>query len=320
MAIAYPHRLIVDTDPGVDDAVALIMLTSRRNVDIACITTVAGNVGVDQAYINAQFILDQAGRTGIQVFSGAATPLLRRLETAEHIHGQFGLGDVVPPEPKNPPQTETAVEVILRLTREHPGEITFLALGPLTNLALAIRADPGVVDRFSEVIIMGGSGDGIGNTTPVSEFNFWIDPEAASIVLGSGLCPTLVGCDISRKYAYVDEDVKNGIAALGTPLAELVTSMSRPVERFGREVMGIEGYPLPDPAAIAVLLERQSVVTGSSLQHVSVVLSDDSSRGQMVFDRPGTRDSKGNAIVVTEIDRSRFIFLLLSSLGLGDPG
>src|SRR6266446_9305201 len=202
-----PFRVIIDTDPGVDDALALLLAMRSPELKIEAITAVAGNVPLDLTLPNALRMVEIAGRTEIPVASGARAPLVRRLVTAAYAHGENGLGGAVFPEPKIKAVAEPAAELIRNIVRKYPGEVTLLTIGPLTNVAAALNSDPELAGMVRKLVMMGGSLSG-GNITPAAEFNVYVDPEAARIVFQSGIPVTMVGLDVTRKTSLTDEHVR----------------------------------------------------------------------------------------------------------------
>src|SRR5260370_964890 len=195
-----PSRVIIDTDPGVDDALALLLAMRSPELRIEAITAVAGNVPSELTLPNALRMVEVGGRTDIPVAAGAKAPLLRRLVTAAYAHGENGLGGAVFPEPRTHPVKEPASEVICQIARKFPGEVTLLTIGPLTNIATALKMDPEVAGMIRALVMMGGSLSG-GNVTPAAEFNIYVDPEAARILFQSGIPITMVG-DACRRLAH----------------------------------------------------------------------------------------------------------------------
>jgi len=204
---AAPLRLILDTDPGVDDAMAILLALRSPELQVEAITPVAGNVPLEFTLPNALKLVEIAGRTDVPVAGGARHPLVRKLVTGEHVHGNNGLAGVEFPEPKIKPVAESAPEMIRRIVKANPGEITVVAVGPLTNVALALRDDPGLAEKIKSIVIMGGSLSG-GNVTPAAEFNLYVDPEAARIVFDAGVPLTMVGLDVTRKVLFTDQRLK----------------------------------------------------------------------------------------------------------------
>src|SRR6266566_189809 len=202
-----PFRVIIDTDPGVDDALALLLAMRSSELKIEAITPVAGNVPLELTLPNALRMVEIAGRTDIPVAAGAKQPLMRRLVTAAYAHGENGLGGAVFPEPKLKPVAEPAAQVIRQIVRKYPGEVTLLPIGPLTNIASALNLDSELAGMVRGIVMMGGSLSG-GNITPAAEFNVYVDPEAARIVFQSGIPITMVGLDVTRKTSLTDEHLR----------------------------------------------------------------------------------------------------------------
>jgi purine nucleosidase len=212
------HRIILDTDPGVDDALAILLALRSSELKVEALTPVAGNVPLDFTLPNALKLLELAGRTDVPVAAGASTPLVRSLVTAKAVHGNNGLGGVELPAPKIRPVSETASELIRRIVRTIPGEISIVAVGPLTNVATALRSDPSLAQMIRSIVVMGGSLSR-GNVTPAAEFNFYVDPEAARIVFDAGVPLTMVGLDVTRKALARQEHLKI-LDAAKTPVCD----------------------------------------------------------------------------------------------------
>ena len=204
---AGPRRIILDTDPGVDDAMAIFLALRSPELRVEAITAVSGNVPLEMTLPNALRLAEIAGRSDIPIAGGASVPFVRRLITAKYVHGENGLGGVEFPEPHLKPAGETATQLIGRIVRAHPGEITIVAVGPLTNIATLLRSDPEVVGMIPQIVIMGGSLSG-GNITPAAEFNLYVDPEAARVVFDSGIPLTMVGLDVTEKVLLREEHIR----------------------------------------------------------------------------------------------------------------
>ena len=203
------RRFLIDTDTASDDAVALVMALRYPGVNVEAITIVAGNVPVDQGVQNALYTLELC-QQDVPVYRGMPAPLSRPLETAQFVHGQDGMGDIGLPFSGRQPAGENAVDVIIETIHRFAGQLTLVTLGPLTNIASALRQDPDIAKEVMQCIIMGGTRQGHGNITPVGEYNFWADPEAAKIVFESGMSIKMVGWDISRNYAVLNpQEVSN---------------------------------------------------------------------------------------------------------------
>ncbi len=302
------RRFLIDTDTASDDAVALVMALKHPDVQIEAITVVAGNVPLDQGVQNALHTVELTG-VQVPVYSGLATPLFRPLETAQNVHGQDGMGDIGLLLQGRTAEPEHATDVILQTINRYPGEITLVTLGPLTNVAMALLREPAIAGMVRECVIMGGTGQGYGNVTPVAEFNIWVDPEAARIVFESGMPITMVGWDISYTYATFGPDETARLRAIGTPLATFCVDIQATLTTFAIESSGLEGFDLPDPITMAIALEP-GIATATKRLFVAVETGGDWCRGQTVVDHLGITGREPNVTVVLEADRERFLALL----------
>lgn len=305
------RRFLIDTDTASDDAVALVMAVKAPDVQVEAITVVAGNVPLPQAVQNALYTLELCG-SDVPVHAGRDKPLLRPLETAQFVHGQDGMGDLGLHLHGRRPAAGHAVDVLIEVITRHAGEITLVTLGPLTNVAAALLRDPSLAHKVPRCVTMGGASDSIGNITPVSEYNLWADPEAARIVFESGMPITMVGWDISRKYATFDREASARLRAVGTPLAEFCVDIQRKVDAIA-PVHHLEGYDLPDPIAMAVALDP-AVVTTNRL-HVAIETCGTLCRGQSVVDHLGLLNQPPNVEVAVTADREAFLRLLYAAVG-----
>lgn len=247
-----PLRVIIDTDPGVDDALALLLAMRSRELEIEAITPVAGNVPLGLTLPNALRMVEVAGRTDIPVAAGAKAPLLRRLVTAEYAHGENGLGGAIFPEPKTKPVPVSAPEIIRQIVRAHPGEVTLLTIGPLTNVAEALQADPELAGMIRGLVMMGGSLSG-GNITPAAEFNVYVDPEAARIVFHSGIPLTMVGLDVTRKTSLREEHVRE-LESGQNAVSQAAAQIARKAIEHKREEGFVVGPNMHDSLAVAGFL------------------------------------------------------------------
>jgi purine nucleosidase len=306
------RRFLIDTDTASDDAVALVLAMRHPGVRIEAITVVAGNVPVDQGVQNALYTVELCGHS-IPVYRGMPGPLIRPLETAQGVHGEDGMGDIGLPLSGRTPAEGHAVQVLIDTIHRFAGEITLVTLGPLTNVAVALRQDPSIAGAVSECIIMGGTGQGHGNVTPVTEYNFWADPDAVRIVFESGLPVKMVGWDISRTYAVLTPEEAAGLRALDTPLARFCIDIQRNVQQFALGTTKLDGFDLPDPIAMAVALDP-SVATHTERCFVAVETRGDLCRGQSVVDRLGILGREPNAEVVLEASRDRFVRMLFDAV------
>ena len=249
------RRLIIDTDPGIDDAMAIAAACAAPELDLVALTTVFGNHRIDVTTGNAQRVLDYLGHADIPVLQGASLPLLRPLsEPATFVHGDDGLGDLDLPSPSVPHRDDrSAAHHIVEAALDAPGSLTVAAIGPLTNLALALRLEPRLVDAIDHLVVMGGAVFVPGNVTPCAEANIWNDPEAAEIVFGSGLPITMIGLDVTHQILASDGWLDR-LAKCETPAAQLVCRTAPTYLRFHQEVDGTRGMYCHDVATIAYLL------------------------------------------------------------------
>ncbi|WP_371054906.1 nucleoside hydrolase [Rhodosalinus sp. K401] len=308
-----PRRIIIDTDPGQDDAVAILLaLASPEEIEVLGITAVAGNVPLPLTARNARVVCELAGRRDIPVFAGCERPLERPLVTAEHVHGRTGLDGPVLPEPTMPLQDAHAVDFIVETLRaEAPGAVTLCPLGPLTNIATAFRQAPDIVDRVAGIILMGGAYFEVGNITPAAEFNIYVDPEAADIVFRSGAPLTVMPLDVTHK-ALVTRPRNEAFRAIGTPVGRAVAEMTDFFERFDKEKYGSEGAPLHDPCVTAYLI-RPDLFSGRFV-NVEVETVSELTMGMTVADWWGVTDRAPNATFMGALDAPGFFALLTERL------
>ncbi|MGB9243258.1 MAG: nucleoside hydrolase [Candidatus Acidiferrales bacterium] len=329
---AAPRRVIIDTDPGVDDALAILLALRSPELQVEAITPVAGNVPLDFTLPNALKLVEIAGRTDVPVAGGARHPLVRKLITGERVHGNNGLAGVEFPEPKIKPVAESAPEMIRKIVKANPGEITIVAVGPLTNVALALRDDQDLAAKIKSIVIMGGSLSG-GNVTPAAEFNLYVDPEAARIVFDAGVPLTMVGLDVTRKVLFTDERLKaletaknpSGIAA-----AKIMAATLEHLNRGPHPMIEAMHDPLTvanliDPGILTlkdyyVEVETDGEFTagetigwayGPARGSAPMALAD-KHEGSPVLATEET--FKANARVAMEVDAERFFRLLLGRL------
>lgn len=306
------RHFLIDTDTASDDAVALVMAMQHPGVQIEAITVVAGNVPVDQGVQNALYTVELCGQA-IPVYRGLAAPLTRPLETAQFAHGRDGLGDIGLPLAGRSPAPGHAVQVLIDTIHRFAGDITLVALGPLTNVAMALRLDPSLVQAVPECVVMGGTGRGHGNITPVAEYNFWVDPEAAKIVFESGLPVKMVGWDVSRTYAAMSPADIAALRAVGTPLARFCADIQRGLEQYLLTATGAPDFDLPDPMAIAIALDP-GVATATERRFVAIETASALCRGQSVVDHLQVMGREPNVEVVVSASRERFLRLLFDAV------
>jgi inosine-uridine nucleoside N-ribohydrolase len=248
-----PFRVIIDTDPGVDDALALLLAMRSPEFKIEAITSVAGNVPLELTLPNALRMVEIAARTDIPVAAGATSPLVRRLVTATYAHGENGLGGAVFPEPKTKPVNQPAAEMIRQIVRNFPGEVTLLTIGPLTNIATALNSDSELAGLIRGLVMMGGSLSG-GNITPAAEFNIYVDPEAARIVFQSGIPITMVGLDVTRKTSLTEDHLRE-LQAGQNPVSQAAATIARNAIQHNRERGFLVGPNMHDSLAIAGFID-----------------------------------------------------------------
>jgi purine nucleosidase len=301
------RRLLIDTDTASDDAVALVLALRHPGVQVEAITVVAGNVPLEQAVQNALFTVELCG-SRVPVHRGAAAPLTRPLETAQFVHGEDGMADIGLPLAGRIPHPGEAVDVISGALNHHPGEITMVTLGPLTNVATALMREPSLASKVAACVIMGGTGQGPGNVTDNAEYNIWADPEAARAVFASGMPITLVGWDISCKYATFGPDAARELRDIGTGLARFCIDIQATVDKYATEVSGLEGFDLPDPIAMAIALDPR-IATRTQKVHV-LVGTGDNDRGATQVDP----SHPPNVDIVDEADRELFLQMLRRAL------
>ena len=247
-------RLLLDTDPGIDDALALFLALASPDVQLEAVTTVSGNVPVDFTTRNALTLLELAGRPDVPVARGSDRPLLRPPVIADYVHGQNGLGGLLLPEPGQQPVSASAVDVLIQKILEAPGEMTLVAIGPLTNLALAVRREPHIAQAVREVLIMGGALRVPGNVTPVSEFNIFVDPHAAHIVLHAGWPIRLVSLDVTNRAGMRREHFA-ALAASGHPVTQSMKAMvDNQLDEFGK-ARNIAVFHMHDPLCLAAAIQ-----------------------------------------------------------------
>ena len=316
---------LIDTDTASDDAVAIIMALSAPDVRVLALTTVAGNVGVEQATRNALLTADICG-ADVPVFAGAAAPLIRPLQHAHWFHGNDGLGDHGYPASKRSPEHRHAIEAIRSLAHAKPG-LTLVTLGPLTNIALALEQDPGIAGKIGRCVVMGGAPCCEGNVTPAAEYNIWVDPEAARAVFRSKLPIEMVGWHVSRGRSALSDSEVAAIEALGTEKARFaIRSNSRAREAYHVQT-GEIGLSLADPTAMAVALDR-SVGLSWSRHRVAIETQSELTRGMTVVDRLGVNSDAINgpvwgaaagesagADIVWTFDSAKFKAMLKAALG-----
>ncbi len=306
------RRIIIDTDPGQDDAVAILLALASPEVEVIGVVAVAGNVPLPLTQKNARIVCELAGRPDMAVFAGCDAPIRRKLVTAEHVHGKTGLDGPPLPDPTMALQDEHGVDYIIRTLRTEPsGTVTLCPLGPLTNIAVAFQRAPDIVGRVQEVVLMGGAYFEVGNITPAAEFNIYVDPEAADIVFKSGVPLTVMPLDVTHK-ALTSRDWVDAIAGLGSETGRMVAAWTDFFERFDVAKYGSHGAPLHDPTVIAHLV-RPGLFTGRHV-NVEIETGSDLTLGMTVADWWGVTGRPKNAMFMGGVDRDGFFGLLTERL------
>jgi purine nucleosidase len=308
-----PRKIIIDTDPGQDDAVAILMaLASPKAFDILGIVAVAGNVGLKQNAINALKVVELADRKDIPVFAGCDQPLKRKLVTAEHVHGDTGLNGPDLPAPELKLQEQHGVDFIIETLRQSIDDnITLCTLGPLTNIATAFEKAPDIIENIEEIIMMGGGYFQGGNITPVAEFNIYVDPDAADIVMRSGVPITMASLDVTHKVLSTKARI-DAFFNLGTKSATAVGEMLAFSERFDLEKYKWQGAPLHDPCVIAYLLQPE-LFTGRQC-NVQVEIQSELTMGMTVTDYWNVTDSPKNVNFLDNVDDIGYFELIKNCL------
>lgn len=308
-----PRNIIIDTDPGQDDAVAILLaLASPDEINVLGITAVAGNVPLALTAKNARIVCELAGKTNVPIYAGCDRPLGRDLVTAEHVHGQTGLNGPTLPDPEMQLEDGHGVDFIIETLRAQPsGTVTLCPLGPLTNIATAFTKAPDIVGKVQEIVLMGGAYFEVGNITPTAEFNIYVDPQAADIVFRSGAPITVMSLDVTHKV-LVTPKRNDAFRTLNTPVGIAVAQMTDFFERFDKEKYGSDGAPLHDPCVTAYLIQPD-LFTG---RHINVEIETQSelTLGMTVADWWGVTDRPKNTLFMGTVNDDGFFDLLTERL------
>jgi purine nucleosidase len=305
-------RMVIDTDPGVDDAQAIMMASAHPNVKIEAITTVSGNVPLKENTINALKIMEFLNEPA-PVFAGCRYALVEQVPNASHIHGADGLGDSGIPTPKRKVESEHAVNALIRLANENPGELTLVAIGPLTNLAMAIRLDPDLPSKYKNLYIMGGAYLGKGNTPiTTAEFNIYQDPEAASVVFDTWKDLTMISWEATMDHG-IDGPQLDAILNSKTEKGLFHANIAARTIAFIKEYAKQDRIYGADPLAMAVAMEPDIVEEMHHL-HVHVERFGRQSRGQTIVDWYGNTDNKPNTNIIVKVNQARFAQLFLDAV------
>ena len=306
------RKIIIDTDPGQDDAVAILLALASPELEVLGLSIVAGNVPLHHTVRNALTLCELAGRPDLPVYAGCDRPISRRLVTAEHVHGKTGLDGITLPEPAIQASPGHAVDFLIEtLRREAPGTVTLVPIGPLTNIATAFQRAPDIITRVQEIVLMGGAYFEVGNITPAAEFNIYVDPEAAKLVFASGVPLVVMPLDVTHK-ALTSRAWVDGMAAMGR-IGQAVASWTDFFERYDREKYGSQGAPLHDPCTIAWLLKPELF----SGRHINVEIETEGefTIGMTVADWWRVTGREANATFIRDVDAKGFFDLLTQRIG-----
>ncbi|HXF63912.1 MAG TPA: nucleoside hydrolase [Caldilineaceae bacterium] len=311
MNTGTPHRIILDTDPGIDDALAILLALASPEVSLEAITVTGGNCSLEQGVANALNVLALAGAPHVPVAAGVGVPLVRPPVTAPETHGETGLGYARLPAAPQRPAAQHAVDLIIERVLAAPGEITIVAIAPLTNLALAVRREPRIVQAVRAVIVMGGALRHQGNMTPVAEFNTYVDPHAAHIVYHAGWPLTLVPLDVTYQCILTQADVTR-LSALKSPITRFIADATRFYMQYHEEAQGIEGCVINDPLALALAFAPALVVTRPL--YVTVDTSSELGMGNTIGDFYRAWQRPPNMHVALEVRARDFIELFMTRI------
>lgn len=300
------RKIIIDTDTATDDAVAIMMALKNDHFNIKAITTVAGNVDLNQATSNALYTCELCKKY-IPVYKGESHPLKRKLETSKFFHGKDGLGDTGPYIPSKKAESENAINEIISLINKHPNEIEIIAIGPLTNIAKVFTYEPSVIKKIKSLYIMGGIGEGKGNITEHAEFNFWVDPDAADIVLNSEMNIKMIAWDTTQIYGYLNKKNFEDLKKINTPLSRFAINIQKKGLEYYKIKYNEHKIDLADPLAMAVMINDED--TNYKRCNIKIIL-DGEERGKDLINF----NKNGNIKLATQVSRSNFLNTLKKSL------
>lgn len=304
-------NIIIDTDPGIDDAIAILFALKLEEIELKAITTVAGNVAVEKCTKNALRILELVGRTDIPVVEGACKPLVKRLRTAEYVHGIDGLGNTNLADPTNKPLNTDAVDFLVETILKTRDPITIVPIGPLTNIALSLIKEPKIANKIDEIIFMGGTAGSYGNVTPLAEANVYCDPHSAKIVLQSGISTTMVGLNVTQKPLVLKKHLKK-IYQKKSPISEFIIKILNHYIVVHKKFFKIDGCAIHDALAVAVAINRNIVKTKKL--YVDIEVNEGLTQGATIVDYYGVLGKESNIEVCVDVDSELFLNILLSNL------
>ena len=305
------EKIIYDTDPGIDDALGLLLLAASPEIDLLAITVTHGNTSQEKCLNNALKLVELTGITKVPVARGAEEPLVKELSVAEETHGEGGLGYAILPKSAISPCSELAHDLIIRVVRENPGEVTLLCVGPMTNIALAFLKAPEIVSKVRRVVSMGGAIHYPGNVTPQAEYNVFCDPEAFEIVLKSGIDFTLVPLDVTYQCILTIDHLKK-ITEARSEIRNFIFDSTRFYMEFHEDYQGIKGCAINDPLAAAILLDPTLVKNRD--YYLTIELTSPTSKAKTIADHYGLLKFAPNAKVSMEVDVERFMELFINRM------
>ncbi|QHV94216.1 nucleoside hydrolase [Spirosoma endbachense] len=308
-------RIILDSDTATDDALAVLMAVTSPKLKVEAITITCGNVGFDQQTKNALYTIQLAGKNGqVPVFQGSARPLVRQVHgNATYVHGSDGMSNSFFPDPQQKPEKEHAVDAIIRLVDKYPNEITIVAIGPLTNVALALLREPSIAKKVKELYFMGGFYKFYGNINPGATYNAWVDPEAARVVFQSGIPITTVGFDVSVKSSVFTDDDYAKVEKLGTKYADFFMKINRIRRKYCKEHQKMNGSNHPDAITIAAVIDP-SIVSLSVSRFVDIETRGELTLGALAIDELGVWGKPPNATICVEADEAKFKKMVFDTL------
>jgi len=304
-------RVLLDTDPGIDDSLAILLALASPEIQLEAVTVTGGNCALEQGVINALSVSELAGASTVPVAAGVSLPLIRPPLTAPETHGDTGLGYARLPAPRRSAVDQHGVDLIIETIMAAPGEISVVAVAPLTNMAVAVRREPRIIEAVREVIIMGGALRHPGNTTPQAEFNTFVDPHAAYIVYHSGVPIMLVPLDVTYQCVLTPLDVDR-LLMIGSPITHFIADSTRFYMEFHDEFQGIQGCVINDPLALALTFAPELVATRNL--YVTVDLQSDVSLGKTVADFYGAWGLRPNMQAALEVQARRFLDIFVERI------
>ncbi|QHS23403.1 nucleoside hydrolase [Virgibacillus sp. MSP4-1] len=310
------RRVIIDTDTAGDDTIAL--LTALHHFKVEGVTITGGNVDFDQEVENSLYTIEVFDPDDyVPVYKGYEGPIItygkQQHQTVEDVHGKDGMGDSFFDKAKQRPESGHAIDFIIKKVKENPGEISFLAIAPLTNIAMALKKDPTIAKDIPHIYIMGGTNNTLGNITAAAEYNFWVDPEAARLVLHSGIPITMVGWDMCTKYSVMKDEDHEDIKKLSTRKSDFFIDINRVVMKFNKEVHKINGTTHPDTLLVAIAA-NEDLMTRSTHYYVDVETQGELTRGYSMVDLNNRSERPPNVRVCEEVDQKGFKNALLQVL------